>query len=335
MLDRKNILVALLVIIAATVFTACDNKSDTSNGALQKITIATMPSSYTGYSIFVAQEKGFFQDAGLDLTLDISSSHGTAALEALAGKADFAVSSETPFVNAVLNGAEISTITTTVTAHNHLGVVTRKGKEETTKVDLRGKTVGVTMGSNGEYFLDLVLLTEGLTRNDIKRKHIKPKEMVDSLMNNDVDAIATWNPNKSLAVKLLGDQGTSITAEGIYSPFFIIVANKDYLSANPEIVEKLILALQKSSTFIQNNRDDARKIVGKYLKVEPSLLKELEATYIIELALEQAFISTLEDQAKWAIKNKYTDQSELPNFLDFIYTDALEAISPDQMTIIK
>lgn len=335
MINRINSVVAIIILFAATLFTSCDNKPAKPNGPLQKITIATMPASFTGYTFFVAQDKGFFKDAGLDLTFDMSSPHGKATLEALDEKANFAVSSETPFINAVLNGAEISTIATTITAHNHLAVVAHKEKGVTTGVDLRGKTIGVTLGSNGEYFLDLVLLSIGMTKNDINRKDIKPKEMVNSLKNGDVDAIATWNPNKNRAIKMLGDQSASIIAEGIYSPFFIVAAKKEYISANPEIVKKLILALQKSTSFIQNNRDEARKIVSKYLKIEPSLLKELEATYIFELSLEQAFISTLEDQAKWALKNKPTPQSTMPNFLDFIYTDALESILPDQMTIIK
>ena len=336
MSNRINSVVTIIILLAAaTLITSCDNKPAKPNDPLQKITIATMPVSFTGYTFFVAHEKGLFEEAGLNVTFDMSSPHGKATLKALDGKANFAVSSETPFINAVLNGAEISTIATTITAHNHLAVVVNKVKGITTGRDLKGKTIGVTLGSNGEYFLDLVLLSAGMTNNDINRKDIKPTEMVNSLKNREVDAIATWNPNKNRAIKMLGDQGASITAEGIYSPFFIVAAKKDYISDNPEIVKKLILALQKSTSFIQNNRDDARKIVSKYLKIEPSLLKELEATYIFELSLEQAFISTLEDQAKWASRRKSSTQSSMPNFLDFIYTDALESILPDQMTIIK
>lgn len=335
MFNQINSIVAIILLLTVVLFTSCDNQPATPNGPLQKITIATMPSSFTGYTIFVARNKGFFQDAGFDVTLDMSFPHGKATLKALDEKANFAVSSETPFVNAVLNGAEISTIVTTVTAHNHLAVVARQEKGITTGGDLKGKTVGVTLGSNGEYFLDLVLLTNGLTKKDINTKDIKPKGMVDSLKSGDVDAISTWNPNKSRAIEMLGDQGVSIIGEGIYSPFFIVVAKKEYISANPEIVKKITLALQKSTNFIQSNRDDAREIVSKYLKTEPSFLKELEATYIFELSLEQAFINTLEGQAKWALRNKPTSQSTIPNFLEFIYTDALESILPDQMTIIK
>jgi NitT/TauT family transport system substrate-binding protein len=335
MLKLINPVLITIFLLTLSLVTSCDNKSESPPKTLQKITIATMPASFTGYTLFVAQDKGFFQDAGLDVVLDMSFPHGKATLKALDGKADFSVSSETPFIHAVLNGAEIFTIATTITAHNHLAVVSHKDKGETTETTLRGKTIGVTLGSNGEYFLNLAILTMGITQKDVHLKNLKPNEMLNSLKNGDVDAIATWNPIKQKAVKLLGDQGESLTAGGIYSPFFIVSAKKEYVSTNPETVKKLIRALQKSALFIQNHRDEAREIVSKYFEIEASFLKELDATYIFELSLEQAFISTLEDQAKWAMRNKLTEQSAMPNFLNFIYSDALEAIVPTQVTIIK
>jgi NitT/TauT family transport system substrate-binding protein len=53
------------------------------------------------------------------------------------------------------------------------------------------------------------------------------------------------------------------------------------------------------------------------------------------LFLDQALIVSLEDQARWAIKNKLTDATKAPNYLNYIYFDALEAVKPKSMTIIR
>jgi NitT/TauT family transport system substrate-binding protein len=41
-----------------------------------------------------------------------------------------------------------------------------------------------------------------------------------------------------------------------------------------------------------------------------------------------------EDQARWRIKNNLTDKKDVPNYLNFIYLDALEGVKPEAVTII-
>ena len=54
-----------------------------------------------------------------------------------------------------------------------------------------------------------------------------------------------------------------------------------------------------------------------------------------DLFLDQSLIATLEDQARWAIKNNLTNATKIPNYLDYIYIDALEAVKPEAVTIIR
>jgi ABC-type nitrate/sulfonate/bicarbonate transport system substrate-binding protein len=76
--------------------------------SLEKVTLASMPHSFTGYSVFIALEKGYFQDEGVNLRLHTTYPHGKAILQAaIAGEADLGTSSETPFMHAVLNGGKI------------------------------------------------------------------------------------------------------------------------------------------------------------------------------------------------------------------------------------
>jgi len=42
----------------------------------------------------------------------------------------------------------------------------------------------------------------------------------------------------------------------------------------------------------------------------------------------------LEDEARWAIKQRFVQKAELPNFLGFIYLDAMAAVKPEALTII-
>ena len=49
----------------------------------------------------------------------------------------------------------------------------------------------------------------------------------------------------------------------------------------------------------------------------------------------QGVLTMLEDQARWVIANRYTQAAELPNFLDTVYLDAMLAVRPESVSIIR
>jgi NitT/TauT family transport system substrate-binding protein len=53
------------------------------------------------------------------------------------------------------------------------------------------------------------------------------------------------------------------------------------------------------------------------------------------LSLDQSLITAIENEARWMIKNKLTAEKSMPNFPDFISEDALKAIKPNAVNIIR
>jgi NitT/TauT family transport system substrate-binding protein len=321
---------------AATGFWFDTNRAIASKWSHQKLSIAAMPFSFTGYAIFIALERGDFKAVGLDVKIKLNYTNGMETMKAiLHGEADIALSSETPFINTILNGGQIEAIATTITARGHLGVVARKDRGIQMPMDLKGKNIGVTMGSNGEYFLDLVLLLNSIPETAVHRVDIKPQDMADTLLAGDVDAVATWNPQKHMVYKKLGDRGVLFTAKGIYKPFFIAAATKAFIHRHPQVIEKFIRALYNASQFIIANPRSSRAIVSRYLKIDSRVLEELGATYLFNVTLEQSLVLEFENQTHWSIRSKKTVPKRMPNYLDFIYIDALKKVAPQNMTIIK
>lgn len=138
-----------------------------------------------------------------------------------------------------------------------------------------------------------------------------------------------------MVYKKLGDQGVLFTAKGIYNPFFIVAATKAFIHSHPQVVEKFIRALYNASQFIIANPRSSRAIVSRYLKIDCHVLEELGATYLFNVTLEQSLVLELENQTHWSIRSKKTVPKQLPNYLDFIYIDALKKVAPQNMTIIK
>jgi len=326
----------ILVIIVLGLGVWKNQKKNNETIPNQEISIATMPFSFTGYTINIANQKGFFKDHGLNVQLKTSYSNGKQTLAAMIkGEADFAVSSETPFIHAVMKGDPIYVIATMITAQNHLGLVARKDKGINLPKDLENKKIGVTIGSNGEYFLDLVLTLNKVEKSSIQIVNVKPAQMVSALVNGDVDAIATWNPLKIQAIKKMGEKVVLFTVQGIYSPYFIISAKKEYVRTHPEVVKRVVQSLHKASQYILSDPTSSRQFASRFLKIDDAVLEEMSASYSFNIALEPSFLLTLEDQTRWANNRNKNSVKKVPNYLEYIYTDALKKVAPESMIIIK
>jgi NitT/TauT family transport system substrate-binding protein len=337
MFKRRNIQIAMVVITmaAVTLLWSCQQSPESQSGPVAKLTIGALIPSFSSYTIYVAFEKDCFKEQGLDVTLE-SFPHGKASLEALMeGKVDFATSSETPFMHAVSKGGKICLVASMITGEKHLAVVGRKDRGISAPKDLKGKRIGVTTGSNGEYFLDTVLLLNGVSRDQVETVNVKPKKMFEVLKKGDVDAIATWNPQMSQALKALGEKGVAFYAEGLYSPAFVISAKKEYVRKNPETVQRVVRALVNASQIIAEDPEGSRAIVARHLGTDKDLLGAMSATYHFRITLDQSLLATLENQCKWAIGQGIAGHKKIPNYLDFICTGALETVDSNAVTIIR
>lgn len=303
---------------------------------LEKVIIAAATQPIAG-PVYVAFTEGYFRDEGLDVTLQPYTS-GKAALNAvLEGKANLSTSAETPIMFAGLRAEKIYLIATIHHADKNTALVARKDKGISRPIDLKGKKIGVTLGTNGEFFMDTFMLVHGILRSkkEVEVVNLKPEEMFEALVKGEVDAVSTWNPHVIRLQKELGAKGITFYGEGIYTETFNISAARDFVHKNPEAVEKVLRSLVRAVDFIRENPDKARRVISNYIRMDEAMIGELWGIYHFGVTLDQSLLITLEDQARWAIKNKLTDKTEVPNYLNFIYQDGLKAVKPETVTIIR
>ncbi|UUZ64709.1 hypothetical protein LP414_22215 [Polaromonas sp. P1(28)-13] len=70
------------------------------------------------------------------------------------------------------------------------------------------------------------------------------------------------------------------------------------------------------------------------MKLDVAELKALWPQYRFNVTLDQGLLLALEDESRWAIRNKLTDRTDMPNYLNHVYLDALKAVSPTAVTVI-
>jgi ABC-type nitrate/sulfonate/bicarbonate transport system substrate-binding protein len=324
----------LLIGLLLVALTGCQQKSQEAKISVEKITFACATST-SGVLAHIALQNHYFAAEGLDVTPRCESS-GKAALNAvLEGKADFATVADTPIVFAVTRGEKIYIIAEIQTSTHNQAIIARKDLGITQPSDLIGKTIGVTTGTTSDFFMDSFLLVHGIDQQAIKIIDIKPEEMSNALSQGRVEAVSTWNPILKHLQKELGNQGIVFFDENIYTELFCVVTGQEFAKKNPGVIKKVLKALIKAEAFVQQYPEKARKIIAKSTQTDKAMVDEIWDSLDPRVTLDQSLLVSLEDQTRWAKKSRRTQPTNMPNYLDFIYFDGLQAIKPESIKIIR
>jgi NitT/TauT family transport system substrate-binding protein len=132
----------------------------------------------------------------------------------------------------------------------------------------------------------------------------------------------------------LGNKAMSVYSEDIYEIPYNLAATRDYVGHHPETIKKVLRALVEGARFCENAPDAARARMGAGRKVDTSRWQVLWPAYRFQVALDQGLLLALEDETRWAVANKLSDQTAMPNYFDYVYLDALESVAPAAVTII-
>jgi NitT/TauT family transport system substrate-binding protein len=201
---------------------------------------------------------------------------------------------------------------------------------------IKRQKVGATRGSSGHFYLGLFLTHNGLKLYEIEVIDITAAELPQVLADGRVDAICTWEPNILNAKKLLWADAILITLTGrvrIFREDFYFVPNRNFAEHNPEALRRFLKTIEKGNDLIKENKDEAITIVSQRLKMERGLVASVRDDFEFQLVLDQSILITLEDEARWVVENNLTDKTEVPNYLDYVYIDALEEVKPEAVMI--
>jgi len=332
-LIRASLCVLIAMGMIALALVGCKPQQRQS-GQSEKITIAytTLANSVL---VHIAIAKGYFAEEGLDVNAQPHAFGKPALAAVLTGKADIATVADTPIVFAVMNGEKITTLAVIQTSNRNEAIVARRDRGITSPADLKGKKIGVPLGTTAHYFIDSILITNDIDGDQVTLIDMKPDEMSVALASGKVDAVSTFNPSLKQLEKSMGKSGVVFYAEALYTEIFCVAALQDFVKKNPEAIKKLLRALIKSERFVKEHTQEAQNIVADFIKTDRAILAETWDVMTFRVTLDQALLVGFEDQTRWILKNKLSKGTEMPNYLEQIYFDGLNAVKPDAVRIVR
>ena len=335
---KKRILIGITSIIAVVVIVGGFfgfRREKPAKPEPEKITLGISSSSLLSSLIYIAARKDYFQNEGIDIEIKKYATGKSALADVLKGKIDICTVADTPIVSNSFKRNDFALFATIVDSAKHAKVLARKDRGINNPQDLIGKRLATTLGTSAHFYMFTFFIMNSLDLKDVKIINMKPKQMAEAIISGDIDAAFTWEPNILNAGKILGDKAIAMSGNVEYLATFNLVSMKAFIKDNPEILKKILKALIKAEEFAEDNPEESVNIVASYMGIDRENIKKLWNDYKYRVSLPQFLLITLEDEARWYIESGQTDKTEVPNYLNYIYIDALVEVKPDAVTIIR
>ncbi|HLO33503.1 MAG TPA: ABC transporter substrate-binding protein [Anaerolineales bacterium] len=323
--SAENIVIVFLVIALGSV--SCSKR-------MEPITVAYSPFEATAL-FWIAQDQNYFEQNGLSVTPRRYET-GAGSLDGLLnGEAHLVVgASEFPLVGKVLQKERIRSIGT-IAKSEFIYLIGRKDRGIEKVSDLRGKRVGTTLRTIAHFFLGRFLELNGMHIDDITLVEVKtPEEWVNAVVNGEIDAVVTAQPYANTAKDLLGANAVVWSAQSSQPLQTQLISTDEWITGHPDLVNRFLKSLVLAEEYAIRNPAEAKAIVQKQLKLEAAYMDTVWSQNQFSLSLDQSLIAAMEDEARWMIENNLTTEKEVPDFVDYIYLDGLQAVKAEAVHII-
>jgi ABC-type nitrate/sulfonate/bicarbonate transport system substrate-binding protein len=283
--------------------------------------VYALPTTVPAVIPYVAIDKGFFKNEGLDVEGRMFPSGREALQSLLAKHAQLQSVSETPVVHAILQGNDIVTVATTA-RHIEAKLLARPSRGIRGPADIKGKRVATLPGTNSDYFMYRFFERHGIALSDVKIANMSPPDMVVAYTKGEIDAYFAWEPHIYYGLKQMPNDSVVFPPGPLYQGRTTVNMNRDYVRQNPEVVRRVVRALLAAEDFVRWHPAEALDIASKRLKMEPAVYKDLWAEQVMRVELDEGFLRLMEQIGKWAA-DRAGRREPLPDFREHVYADAL------------
>lgn len=293
--------------------------------AAEKVRLAINLSPISALPL-IAQNKGYFQQQGLEVAIANFTSGRQALETVLGGGADIATAAESPVTAATFAKQKVALVARMEYSELKTLVAAPGYK---TPADLKGKRLGYTAGTGSEVYTHELLKRIGLTKNDVTLVNLRPQDMVAAAASNSIDAYNIWEPHVANGRKALGDKAKLLSLDNVYAETFNVVATDDYAKKNPKVLVAFLKALLDAERWLKANREDAITLTAQLTSMKREDLAEVWGDYVFELVLDDLTVKALTKHAQWRLDtgNAAGGATTLPDFGPVIQPGPLKEVA--------
>ncbi|MEV5832740.1 ABC transporter substrate-binding protein [Nocardia sp. NPDC052112] len=237
--------VFLTVAVGACSRPATQSTADSAGSGPVRIAVG-IDASYAPF--FVADQKGLFADAGLNVQL-VQFGRGGEAVDALStGQVQIAGSSDTTTIAQLRQNPALRAMYSYEASGNYIKVVLRNGVDSAAGVKKMGIVPGLSQISTDKY-----LEAQGVRPESVKMITATPTDMPALLSRGDIDGYVLWEPWPATALS----QGTGhvVARTGDYNWLYHhwAITTQPWLAAHEDTARKVAQVLDKATQLVESD----------------------------------------------------------------------------------
>jgi ABC-type nitrate/sulfonate/bicarbonate transport system substrate-binding protein len=290
-----------------------------------KMTLFGQP-SVNNDAIWMAFEKGFYQQEGLDVTYRLFPS-GTTAFQAFqTGQGDIVMTGDLPSVQYFFRvKGDYRTIA--AIERDAKGYVVVARKEITKPQDLAGKTIATRVGSTGSWFISEYLTKNGVDPAKVTVKNLDTQVLPAALCGGEIAAFFIWQPVGSRTLEICPDKSHYLSdASGYIQGYLVAGARPEWLASaqGKETATRWLRATIKGRDVAEKDFTSVAAYAKAKLDLSEKATREQWDTNTRPLALDKIYYDDFCSLSRWAQKEKATEQPI--DFKQLTWPDGLKAI---------
>lgn len=313
------------LLLAAAIVLAMASFADAQT--LTKMTIATgVDPAFSQF--YVAKEGALFEKNGLEVTINTGPSGSAMVPFLVNNQVQAAYGSDLAGVINHQVDANIVAVADGTYLWKWESVV---GRNVDDLAALKGKKVGIAIGTGSEIFWRRLLEKRGLDPSDYKQVNVEAPEMLAALERGDIDGFAVWEPWPTRTLMSVKGSKILATADGVYNNINFIYMNRGWIEQNKDTATRFVRALCEANDLIAKDPAAAAKMVAKFLKMPIELATELMPKVYYDMDWQPRSLDAIKDSEKLL-----ADQKKLKAPLDYskyVYLDLLKAVRPGSVKI--
>lgn len=279
----RSALLLTAVLIVALLLASCGEKSEDATGQPQPFTLTLdfYPNpDHAG--IYMAEERGYFREAGLDVSIQTPSDPAAPIKHVAADQTDLAISYEPEVILAVERGLDVLAVGAVVD-QPLTSLIWLKESKIGGIADLRGKTIATAGIPYQDAYLETILERAGLARSDVKSVNVG-YGLLPALVGGRAQAMLGGFRNvEGVDLRLRGKAPVVTPVDRLGVPSYdelVLVANREALEDDPEAVRLFLAALARGTqAAIERPNETTKALLDANPDLDPILTKaEVEAT---------------------------------------------------------
>jgi sulfonate transport system substrate-binding protein len=275
--------------------------------------------------LWAAKELGYldeeFKKAGAKYTWNVFANGPLVNEGVRGGSLDLGIMADLPAIIAKSVGLDIVIFANFGIGEKALALIVPVDSPIKEVKDIKGKKIAYGKGTYAQHLLALLLNNNGLKFSDITEVNLAAGDIPAALERGDIDGTVIWEQYIS-QLTVPGKARVVADGTGIKLGNSISYVKRDFAKAHPEVLIAYIKAVQRGAEYINNNNEDAAKLLSPTFKVSPEVLKSVFSHFEYYAKFQQRDIAEIEKVKNYVLKEKIIRKDV--NIKEFVTTEYLD-----------